>query len=246
MVSNGSDEELLARSPFLREGDAQVWTSIADLGEHRTISRGEIIYQQGEHARRMFYLVRGRVKLTMGNAMGMERLVTIVEARSSFGEAAAFAGLPYHISATAMEKSDLLSFDAETLLGAMLQHPNLLREVLTQIAYKQRIVAIQAESIVFHSPTERVALLLLHLSASYGVVLPGEQGTKVEVRVPLADLAGILGMSRITLSREIAKLQRAGIVTKDKRDIVVLDARALQGRAPIEVSFHEYSGPDSR
>jgi Crp-like helix-turn-helix domain len=53
-------------------------------------------------------------------------------------------------------------------------------------------------------------------------------------------------MSRITLSREIAKLQRAGIVTKDKRDIVVLDARALQGRAPIEVSFHEYSGPDSR
>jgi hypothetical protein len=37
MVSNGSDEELLARSPFLREGNAQVWTSIAHLGEHRTI-----------------------------------------------------------------------------------------------------------------------------------------------------------------------------------------------------------------
>jgi CRP-like cAMP-binding protein len=64
------------------------------------------------------------------------------------------------------------------------------------------------------------------------VTIPGTVGRRVQLHAPLEDLAGVLGMSRVTISREIAKLLRDGVVTKDKRDIIVLDPAALQHRMP--------------
>jgi hypothetical protein len=39
-------------------------------------------------------------------------------------------------------------------------------------------------------------------------------------------------MSRVTISREIAKLQNDGVLTKDRRDIIVLDPEGLHVRMP--------------
>src|SRR5260221_386897 len=71
-----------------------------------------------------------------------------------------------------------------------------------------------------------------HLGHTYGVDVPGETSRRVQLHVTLEEVAGILGMSRVTISRELGKLLHDGVLVKDKRDIIVLDRDALQQRLP--------------
>lgn len=131
-----------------------------------------------------------------------------------------------------MMSSRARAFDTDRLTIAMTQDVTLLRVVLDELAHKQRILALQAESMTFYSLSERVALLLSHLSASYGTNAPDGTGRRVRIDVPLADLASNLALSRITISREIAKLVKADVLAKNGRDIIILDLDALGSRMP--------------
>jgi CRP/FNR family cyclic AMP-dependent transcriptional regulator len=224
-----------ANSPFLRRNSPEVWKSIAHLSTPQSFEKGQTIYHQGDHTSQLFYLESGRVKIFTIEPGGLERLMTIIEPGNTFGEAAAFDRHPHYVSAVAMIPSRTRAFDTDRLSVAMTQDVTLLRAVVDELAHKQRILALQAESMTFYSLSERVALLLSHLSASYGTNAPDGTGRRVHIDVPLADLASILGLSRITMSREIAKLVKAGIVAKNGRDILILDLAALSSRMP-EVS----------
>jgi CRP/FNR family cyclic AMP-dependent transcriptional regulator len=208
------------------------WQSIAHLGNLQTYDKGQAIYSKGDLTDKVFYLKTGRVKILVVDAEGIERVVSIIEPGNTFGEAAAFDGRPAYVSAVAMVASSAYALDSNELIGAMTQDVALLRVVLSELAHKQRILALQAESATFYSISERVALLLSLLSASYGTNSPDGGGRRVQVGVPLAELASILGMSRVTISREIAKLHKAGVVTKNGRDIIILDLQALDRQMP--------------
>jgi CRP/FNR family transcriptional regulator, cyclic AMP receptor protein len=229
------DDEYLrsvANSPFVRNTNTAIWESMSHLGTPRNIPKGGLVYHQGDATSDFYYLKAGRVKIFTGDPAGLERLITIFEPGNTFGEAAAFDGLPCYVSAMAIEKSLVYAFNAKRILEVMTKDAALLHEIINELAHKQRILALQAESMSFYNPSERVALLVAHLTATYGTDIPGGSGRRVSLHATLEEIAGILGLSRVTISREIAKLQSEGILTKDRRDIVVLDRKALQLRLP--------------
>jgi CRP/FNR family cyclic AMP-dependent transcriptional regulator len=226
----GDSGARFASSPFVRRREPDIWESIAHLGTQQTYSKGETIYRQGALVDKMHYLKSGRVKIFTVDANGLERLITIIEPGNTFGEGAAFDQKPCYVSAEAMAASVSYAFGTHQIMRAMSANMALMRVVLDELAHKQRILALQAEAFTF-SISERVALLLCHLSASYGTNSPDEVGRRVHVDVPLSELATILGMSRVTISRELAKLLKSGVVSKSGRDII-LNPKALEERMP--------------
>ncbi len=226
-----------ANSPFVRRRFSEIWESIAHLGKPQTFGKGEVIYAQGNVVGTVFFLQSGRVKIFMLGADGLERLVTIIEPGNTFCEGPAFDGRPSSVSAVAMMPSVARAFAANQLLRTMTQDTILLQAVLTEFAHKQRILALQVESMSFYSISERVALLLSHLSASYGTNYSDGTGRRVQPGIPLAELASILGVSRVTISREIAKLFKSGVVRKNGREIIILDPHALEQRMPVKTSL---------
>src|SRR5260370_1985358 len=183
------DEHLMraANSPFVRRTNPGVWASIAHLGSRRTVAKGTLIYHQGETTNDFYYLKSGRVKIFADDPGGLERLITIFEPGNPFGEAAAFDGLPCYVCAMAMETSEVYVFNAQRFMEAMASNASLLQEIIHQLAHQQRILALQAESISFYKPSEHVALLLSHLSAAYGIAIPGTVGGRVQLHAPLED-----------------------------------------------------------
>ena len=203
------------------------------LASVRTYPKGVCIYQQGELSSRFYQLVSGRIRIVLSQTDGREHVLAIVEPGGLFGEAACFDGLPYHTTAITVQPSTVLIFAREAVLDAMRSQPDLMLEVLRSITRKQRLFALQLETAMFRKAPARVAFILSRLATYYGTPVAGGRATRIGLHLSHEVLASMIGVTRVTVTREIGALVRDGIVSRDKRYLIVLDPGRLLERARL-------------
>jgi CRP/FNR family cyclic AMP-dependent transcriptional regulator len=203
------------------------------LSSRRSYPKAAFIYQQGEISDRFYQLVSGRVRMFLGNPDGREHVLAIVEPGGLFGEAACFDGLPYHTSTITVQPSTVRVFPREAILAAMRTQPAVTLEIVRSITRKQRLFALQIESAMFKKAPARVAFILSRLATFYGVPLPGGHGTRIALHLSHEVLASMIGVTRVTVTREIGALIRDRVVTRDKRHLVICQPERLLERAQL-------------
>ena len=75
--------------PSKRQASFSPKTFLAKVGEGRSIRtyrKGEIVFSQGDPADEVFYLQKGKVKVTVISEQGKEAVVAILEGDEFFGE----------------------------------------------------------------------------------------------------------------------------------------------------------------
>ncbi len=203
------------------------WERYAALGTPRAFKKGVTVYAVGEAPDCFYYLQSGRVQLHCDRADGRQRILAILEPGGTFGESSCFGELPRYVSATTLEDSQTLAFTIEAALEAMAGNPEMTRAVLHSLARKQRGLGLQAEAAALMRTSARVAMLLVHLGAAYGRRKEGDAPETLRIHVPTEQLASMLGMSRVTLSRALGELTDGGAIVRDKRDLVLVDRAKL-------------------
>ncbi len=204
-----------------------------NLGSIRKCPRGLVLYQQGELSERFYQLVTGRVRIYTGNEDGRERVLAIVEPGGLLGEAACFDGVPYCTSAVTLQPSTVRVFPRETMIQAMGRQPEIMLEILRSITRKQRLFALQLETAMFRKAPARVAFILSRLATYYGVPVSGGSGTRIGLHLSHEILASMMGLARVTVTRQIGALIRDGIIGRDKRHLIVLRPERLLERAEL-------------
>jgi CRP-like cAMP-binding protein len=219
-------------SPFLQAepGDA-VGERIAALGIPRRYRPGEYVYRQGETSSWFHVVVSGRVRVFMVRPDGSERVLAYGEPGASLREAACFDGQPRNVSCVATLPSEVLTIHRDTALDAAVSDPEIMREIMRRIAHKQRVAHLHV--MIDGLPArERVILLLGHLAEAYGEMTlgPSDITTRLRIRPAVDELALMVGLTRVTMSRELSRLVTEGVLVKDGRTIVVQDLPALRQR----------------
>jgi CRP-like cAMP-binding protein len=215
-------------SPFLLTEEPSIAQQIAALGEVRRYRAGEFVYRQGSLSDYFFQVVAGRLRLYLTRADGSERVLSYAEPGAGIGESTCFDGLPRYASCVAMADSELLAVSRNTLLEAGRREPEILLEMTRRVSRKARLFAmhIAADGLPARG---RVALMLDHLVEAYGVTCP--EGVRLRVQLSLDELALMIGVTRVTMSRELARLIDDGSVIRRGREIVVPDVAALRAVA---------------
>ena len=88
---------------------------LASVGEGRSISKpreGEVIFSQGDAADALFYIQKGKVKVTTLSSHGKEAVVAILGPGDFFGEGC-LAGQPLRISTVAAMADSSVAASAE-------------------------------------------------------------------------------------------------------------------------------------
>src|ERR1700687_3100108 len=97
-------------------------TFLATIGEGRKIvpfRAKQTVFAQGNPADAVFYIQKGKVKLTVVSNNGKEATIGILSDRDFFGEGC-LAGQPLRMSAaTAMTDCDLLRIDKKAMMEAL-------------------------------------------------------------------------------------------------------------------------------
>jgi CRP/FNR family cyclic AMP-dependent transcriptional regulator len=216
-------------SPFLLGADSGMPPSIGELGTLRRFGRGEFIYQQGQTSTHFFILVSGRVRIFLSLYDGTERVLCFAESGASFGESACFDGLPHFVTGMAVTPCQCRVVSRDAVLGAIAEDPTVALDLAQALSRKSRVLAMHLASDRMRAG-DRVVLLLDQLVRAYGVRKSADS-IGLTIRQPIEELARVIGLNRVTMSRELSRLAALGVVQKDGWDIVVTDVRALRRRA---------------
>jgi CRP/FNR family transcriptional regulator, cyclic AMP receptor protein len=179
--------------------------TVKEYTAHRTI------YRQGEPADSIFYIQRGKVKLTVTSQQGKEAIVAILGAGEFFGEGC-LAGQILRVS-TAVAMTDCTFARIErTRMASMLHEQHNISELFVthllsrNIRYEEDLV-----DQLFNSSEKRLARILLLLAHF------GKEGRSESVlpRINQEHLAQMVGTTRSRVSHFMNKFKKLGFVDYD-------------------------------
>jgi CRP-like cAMP-binding protein len=191
---------------------------LATMASRRIYKRNEIIFHSGDTSHHCYIVESGSVLLSKESPSGKPFSFLLSGRGATLNAVTNFFFNGRFFSARATEEASLLVIPSsnfnEWVLGNREISRNIINtlEELLDTAY-QRIIDLINESV-----EQRIINLLFNLSSRLGRTLP----------LTNKDLADMTGTSRETACRVIHKLQDAGLVSKSRGKIKILDLSQLE------------------
>jgi len=198
----GISETWLPRGEFI----TQLLT--AGIGQTVQYQAGQYLYNQGDVDQRFYVLVRGTVHVSNLSADGHESTFNIMGAGSVIGEAAALTGLPRYSAARVLEPSELIELHVAQLEDYIRQNPRFGVALIYVLGLKQRMVVKRLHQAVFDTPEQRILRLLEQLAHNHADKLSGDR--LLRVNLTHEQIGNLTNLSRVTVTRTLQKLKRAG------------------------------------
>jgi CRP-like cAMP-binding protein len=195
--------------------DAAAFLANAGLGRRIVqLEPKETFYSQGDPADSIFYLQKGRAKITVVSKTGKEATIAILSAGDFVGEGALVAVPGQRLStATAIMACTALKIGREEMIRVMHEERDLSDLFLRFLL--DRSMRIQADLVdqLFNSSEKRLARILL-LMAEFGQ--PGEPEPLIP-NISQETLAEMIGTTRSRVSFFMNRFRQLGFVEYDGR-----------------------------
>ncbi|WP_309602274.1 Crp/Fnr family transcriptional regulator [Sphingomonas sp.] len=201
---------------------------LARIGRRRTLRKGEAIFAAGEDNGSCATLISGALKIASYGADGTERILSLVHPAGFVGEM--FTAIAHH-DVVALADSELCLFNRDQYEAAVDRFPALAKALLRRsgedLFEARSLVELQAR----RSSKARVAGFLLAMAdaASHSPCHPAEA---FDLPLSRGEMAGLLGLTIETVSRQLTALERDGAIVRDgARGIRIKDAARLRALA---------------
>jgi CRP/FNR family cyclic AMP-dependent transcriptional regulator len=184
---------------------------LAKVGEGKTIvtyHKDQNVFQQGDVANTIFYIQKGRIKLTVQSDRGKEAIVGILEAGQFFGEGC-MNGHPLRISTTtAIEDTVVTSITKKAMLAILRSEPAFSEIFVAYLLKRNGRIEEDLIDQLFNSSEKRLARLLL-LLANFG-----KEGSPqpIEPNISQETLAEMIGTTRSRVSFFMNKFRKLGLI----------------------------------
>jgi CRP/FNR family transcriptional regulator, cyclic AMP receptor protein len=186
-------------------------TFLAKVGEGRSIAgyrKGDAVFSQGEPADAVFYVQKGKVKLTVVSQQGKEAVVAILGTDEFLGEGC-LAGQTQRIaSATVMVDSVVMRLEREAVVRVIQKEPAFSEMFIAHLL--GRTIRIEADLVdqLFNSSEKRLARLLL-LLANFG---KDGKPEPIIAKISQETLAEMIGTTRSRVSFFMNKFRKLGFI----------------------------------
>ena len=209
------------------DATAGVWIRAAHLGRKIKVKKGSMIYRQGELGFTFYFLLSGRVQVSIFQSDGSEFILEVMGPWAMFGETPAMDGYPRIATAIAVESTELIEFDIRVINETISACPELAVSLMRIVALKQRILASRIQYLALPKPEMRIGELLGRLAELYGEKHEGE--TLISMVLTHEQIAAMTGASRVTVTRALKRLTTVGAIELRQRRIWVIDPSKLLG-----------------
>lgn len=186
-------------------------TFLATIGNGRktvAVPKEQTVFAQGDGADAVFYIQKGKVKLTVVSKTGKEATIGILSAGSFFGEGALAGQVLRMGSAAALTDCELLRIDKRAMIDAL--HREHAFSDLFMAYLLERNIRYQEDLVdqLFNSSEKRLARILLLLAHF------GKEGVPETVvpKISQETLAGMVGTTRSRVSFFMNRFRKLGFI----------------------------------
>jgi len=214
--------QVLGRLPLFSQLPGEQLDLVGGATRVRRLGAGEVLFHAGEECTAFFCVVAGQLKLTLSTSGGDEKVLEIISAGETFGEAVMFAGRPYPVTATALLRSVLAVVPAAVVLDLVTADPMFARRMLAGMSVRLHTMIEDVQAISLRTGTQRVAGLLLSLAGD-----DPAPGVVVELPAGKAVLASRVNLTPEHFSRTLRELTLGRLIEVRGRRIALLDVPGL-------------------
>jgi CRP/FNR family cyclic AMP-dependent transcriptional regulator len=184
---------------------------LAKVGEGKTIaeySKSQMVFSQGDPANAVFYIQKGKVKLTVVSNAGKEAVIALLGAGDFLGEGC-LAGQPVRMAtATAISSSSIVRLEKEAMIRVLHEEPAFSEMFLSYVLSRNMRIEEDLVDQLFNSSERRLARVLLLLSHF------GKEGKPEPViaKISQETLAEMIGTTRSRVSFFMNKFRKMGFI----------------------------------
>ncbi len=184
---------------------------LAKVGEGRSIGeyrKDQIVFSQGDPADAVFYIQRGKAKVTVVSEQGKEAVVAILGTNEFFGEGC-LAGQALRIATVAtMTDSVIVRLEKAAIVRVIHQEPAFSEMFIAHLL--GRTIRVEADLVdqLFNSSEKRLARLLL-LLANFG---KEDKPEPIIAKISQETLAEMIGTTRSRVSFFMNKFRKLGFI----------------------------------
>jgi CRP/FNR family transcriptional regulator, cyclic AMP receptor protein len=172
-------------------------------------SKNKVVFAQDDRCDAVYYLEKGKVKLTVLSEQGKEAVVALLDEGDFFGEGC-LAGQPVRMATvTTMTEAIIVRIEKAAMVRALRERPQFSEKFMAHLL--ARNVRVEADLVdqLFNSSEKRLARVLL-LLANVGKEAKPEP---VLAKISQATLAEMIGTTRPRVSFFMNKFRKLGLVS---------------------------------
>jgi len=169
----------------------------------------QVVFSQGDAADSVFYIQKGKVKLTVVSAQGKEAVVALLGTDEFCGEGCLAGQTRRMATATSMTECEIMRLEKTAILRVLREEPSFSEMFVSHLL--ARSIRVEADLVdqLFNSSEKRLARALL-LLANFG-----KEGRPEPIiaKISQETLAEMIGTTRSRVSFFMNKFRRLGFIT---------------------------------
>lgn len=186
--------------------------------EMQRYRKKDFIYEEGQYAKRLYFIASGKVKTFKTNDVGKEYIIKIHKAGEFLGYQALIKEDKYHESASALEDSELSLIPKEDFFALLYNNRDFSARFIKMLADNMEGQEEQLLSLAYNSIRKRVAESLLVLQ---------ERFAKDGISILRDDLASMVGTAKESVIRTLTDFKNEGLIKIEGGSITILEAERL-------------------
>jgi CRP-like cAMP-binding protein len=212
---------------------------IAGLCRERRFAEGATIFSEGDAGDAMFIVAEGLVKLVSVSNTGAETILHILKQGEIFGELF-FAEERRAFDAVAGTDVVVTVIPRKNFEEVLASFPAVARNFIRLLS--RRLVKVEqgfagfGHTLSYH----RLGKILLRLASEHGVSTAA--GTLIPVRLTHEDLAKLIGTTRETVTTQVNRFKRMGLLKREGRHFVLNMERLTKFLSPAEMEPEHVAG----
>ena len=192
--------------------------------------KGSVLFVEGQQARGIFILCKGRIKLSFASADGKVLIRKIAEAGEVHGLGECITDEPYHETAETVDPSQVGFVKRRDLLRFLKKHPEASLRASELLSHENNLVFRECHAFLSsRSVGEKLARLLLNWSGGHPE--GGKQERHLRMSITHEEIAEMIGSSRETVCRLMTEMKGRGTVQFVGATLIIRDIGALEAMA---------------
>ncbi|UKM63561.1 response regulator [Flavobacteriaceae bacterium GSB9] len=193
-----------------------------DNGKEISYSRGEVIYEEGQHSNNIYLISKGLVKCHRLDEKGKDLTTALYKEDDLFGYTSFTQNTIYQETAAAVEDSTLMALSKNDLKDVLNTNHTVTLELIQLLTDDLIHVKDQLLEMAYSSVKRRTASTILKFAEKLNRK-PDEA-----IRISRNDLASVAGVAIESLIRTLSSFKDMGLIEIEGRNIRILDINKLE------------------
>ena len=200
---------------------------LQSLTEDRNINKHkkkQIIYSEGNHPNRLYYVLKGKVKTYKTNDDGKELVTDLFSIGDFLGYVALLEGTVYKDTAEAIEETELAVIPREDFEELVNKNAEVAKKFIQLLAKNVSAKEDQLLGLAYNSLRKKVAEALILLQKKY----QGREEEKFTIDIGRENLATIAGTATESLIRTLSDFRSEKLIDINNGSITIINQKKLE------------------